>query len=60
MPTPNSYGPAFNSNGGGWYVVERTNSYIKVWFWPRNDARVPADVRNGASSVNTDSYVSGD
>ncbi|KAL0949940.1 hypothetical protein HGRIS_009965 [Hohenbuehelia grisea] len=56
VPSGNSYGPAFNANGGGWYAVERTNSFIKVWFWARNDGSVPSAVRSGASSVNTDSW----
>ncbi|KAK7047373.1 hypothetical protein VNI00_006604 [Paramarasmius palmivorus] len=56
LPQANSYGPPFNANGGGWYAVERTDSFIKVWFWARNDAAVPADVRNSATSVNTDSW----
>ncbi|KAF9469590.1 laminarinase [Collybia nuda] len=51
-----SYGPTFNNNGGGWYVVERNNNFIKVWFWARNDGSVPSDVKNGASSVNTDAW----
>ncbi|KAI0072358.1 putative laminarinase [Panus rudis PR-1116 ss-1] len=55
-PTANSYGPAFNANGGGWYAMERTNTFIKVWFWPRNAGNVPSDVRNGGSSVNTDNW----
>ena len=52
----NSYGPPFNNNGGGWYAMERNNDFIKVWFWPRN-SNPPDDVRNGASSVNTDNWV---
>ncbi|KAK7036466.1 hypothetical protein VNI00_011663 [Paramarasmius palmivorus] len=56
LPQWNSYGPAFNSNGGGWYAVERNNDFIKVWFWARNDGSVPGDVRNGASNVNTDGW----
>ncbi|KAI0314134.1 hypothetical protein OF83DRAFT_1138228 [Amylostereum chailletii] len=52
----NSYGPAFNSNGGGWYAMERTNTFIKVWFWPRNSGSVPSDVSGGASSINTDNW----
>ena len=54
--TANSYGPPFNNNGGGWYAMERNNDFIKMWFWPRN-GNPPADVRNGASSVNTDNWV---
>ncbi|QRV78202.1 glycoside hydrolase family 16 protein [Ceratobasidium sp. AG-Ba] len=52
-PDGNSYGPSFNSAGGGWYVMERTSSFIKIWFWPRNSGNVPASVKNGASQVDT-------
>ncbi|KAG5643758.1 hypothetical protein DXG03_009693 [Asterophora parasitica] len=41
----------------GAYVVERNNDFIKMRFWARNDESVPADVKNGASSVNTDNWV---
>lgn len=41
---------------GGWYVMERTTTYIKVWFWPRNSLDVPASVRNGAGSVETSGF----
>ncbi|KAH6901272.1 endo-beta-glucanase [Coprinopsis sp. MPI-PUGE-AT-0042] len=51
-----SFGPSFNSNGGGWFAMERANNYIKVWFWPRNSGSVPSDVRNGNSQVNPDSW----
>jgi hypothetical protein len=40
------------------YAVERTDSFIKVWFWARKDGLVPADVANGSSSVDTDNWVS--
>ncbi|EJD04695.1 glycoside hydrolase family 16 protein [Fomitiporia mediterranea MF3/22] len=52
----NSYGPPFDSNGGGWYAMERTSSHINVYFWPRNDGSVPSDVRNGASTINTGNW----
>ncbi|KAF8319716.1 hypothetical protein DL93DRAFT_110943 [Clavulina sp. PMI_390] len=52
----NSYGPSFNNNGGGWYAMERTSTYIKVWFWPRNSANVPAGVKNGGSNLNTANF----
>ncbi|KAF8761258.1 glycoside hydrolase family 16 protein [Rhizoctonia solani] len=55
-PVANSYGPAFNSVGGGWYAMERTSTYIKVWFWPRNSGAVPSQVRNGASSIDTSTW----
>jgi hypothetical protein len=53
----NSFGPSFNNNGGGWFAMERNNNFIKVWFWPRNSGSVPSDLRNGAQTVNTDSWV---
>ncbi|KAJ3509319.1 hypothetical protein NLJ89_g5285 [Agrocybe chaxingu] len=56
FPTGNSYGPPFNNNGGGWYVIERTPTYIKVWFWARNDGSVPAEVRNGLGQVNPNNW----
>ncbi|PIL27899.1 hypothetical protein GSI_10021 [Ganoderma sinense ZZ0214-1] len=52
----NSYGLAFNNNGGGFYAMERTNSGVKVWFWPRNSKSIPSDVAKGSSSVNTDKW----
>ncbi|KAL0579258.1 hypothetical protein V5O48_002762 [Marasmius crinis-equi] len=51
-----SYGPSFNTNGGGWYAMERTNSGIKIWFWSRNDGNIPGEVKNGATSINTDNW----
>ncbi|KAG6908252.1 hypothetical protein DXG01_005586 [Tephrocybe rancida] len=51
-----SYGPSLNSNGGGWFAMERTSSFIKVWFWSRSATNVPSDVKNGATSVNTDNW----
>ncbi|KAF8270879.1 2 beta-glucan [Lactarius quietus] len=43
---PNSYGPAFNYNGGGWCVISLFASNI------------PSDVLNGASSIDTDKWGS--
>ncbi|KAG2017370.1 glycosyl hydrolase family 16 [Coprinopsis cinerea AmutBmut pab1-1] len=56
FPSSNSYGPEFNRNGGGWYAMERTDAFIKVWFWPRNSGSVPEDVRHGRGQINTDSW----
>ncbi|KDQ21503.1 glycoside hydrolase family 16 protein [Botryobasidium botryosum FD-172 SS1] len=50
-----NYGTNFNSEGGGWYAMQKAGDGISVWFWPRN-GRVPNDVRNGQSSVNTDAW----
>ncbi|KAI0260897.1 2 beta-glucan [Gloeopeniophorella convolvens] len=52
----NSYGPSFNSNGGGWYAMERTPQFVKVWFWSRNSKSVPNEVMNGAGSINSDNW----
>ncbi|TFK35124.1 glycoside hydrolase family 16 protein [Crucibulum laeve] len=53
---PLSYGPQFNRNGGGWYAMERTPFYVKVWFWTREDIFVPHDVKHGGSHINTGSW----
>ncbi|KAF8650900.1 hypothetical protein AX16_005047 [Volvariella volvacea WC 439] len=56
MNDARSYGPSFNANGGGWFGVERTNNYIKVWFWPRNAGNIPSEVSSGATNVNPDNW----
>jgi len=48
-----SFGPIFNSHGGGWFAMERTSSGIRVWFWARDAGTVPSDVKAGGSSVST-------
>ncbi|TDL28057.1 hypothetical protein BD410DRAFT_894166 [Rickenella mellea] len=49
---PGSYGSQFNIMGGGWYVMQRTaQDGISVYFWSRNDARVPAVVKYGAPLI---------
>ena len=57
VTAPNSYGPAFNNAGGGFYAMERTNSFIKVWFWSRSAGNIPSDILNGATTINTDNWV---
>lgn len=52
----NSFGPRFNNIGGGWYAMERTLHYIKVWFWERDDPFVPLDVSSGAWIIDTDNW----
>ncbi|KAI0757797.1 laminarinase [Daedaleopsis nitida] len=52
----NGYGPAFNAAGGGFYAMERTDAFVKVWFWSRGDPDIPQDVLNGASDINTDNW----
>ncbi|KAI9828443.1 MAG: hypothetical protein M1832_002871 [Thelocarpon impressellum] len=39
---PDTFGPAFNANGGGVYATELRAAGIRVWFFPR--ASIPADV----------------
>jgi hypothetical protein len=53
-----SFGPSFNANGGGWYAMERSPSEVKVWFWSRAASNVPSDVKNGATTINTNGWVS--
>jgi len=55
-PYTSSYGPVFNSNGGGYYAMERTSQFIRVWFWARNQDGIPSDITGGVSSVNTDDW----
>jgi hypothetical protein len=57
FPQPESYGPAFNGAGGGWYAIERSPSHIKVWFWTRNDPTVPQQVKFGGEAANPDEWV---
>jgi hypothetical protein len=49
--SPSSIGPNFNQAGGGWYAVQRTESFIKVWQWNRDDSSVPDDVKKSLGSV---------
>jgi hypothetical protein len=39
------------------YATEHPNSFISVWFRARDDPAVPADVKAGGGSVDTDSWV---
>jgi len=54
--SPESIGPGFNRAGGGWYAVERTETFIKVWFWGRNDPGVPVDVKDSLGSVSPSTW----
>ncbi|KAF8970935.1 glycoside hydrolase family 16 protein [Flammula alnicola] len=56
FPTTTSYGPSLNSVGGGWYAIERSSTYIKVWFWARNDGSVPAEVQNPGQQTNPNNW----
>ncbi|KAI0032170.1 2 beta-glucanase [Vararia minispora EC-137] len=52
----NSYGHEFNLIQGGFYAMERTTTEVKIWFWPRTASNIPSDVKNGASSINTNGW----
>ncbi|KAF9061344.1 endo-beta-glucanase [Rhodocollybia butyracea] len=52
----NTFGPNFNSAGGGWFAMERTSEFISIWFWPRDSTTVTPDVKDGQSSVNTGNW----
>ena len=55
-PTPEqkSHGP---TRGNCRYALERTDSFIKVWFWGRDSSDTPAEVANGTGSIDTDNWV---
>jgi len=46
-----------NTNEFGRYVIERSPTYMKVWFWSRSDPSVPGEVANGGQYVNPDTWV---
>ncbi|KAI0026674.1 endo-beta-glucanase [Vararia minispora EC-137] len=50
-----SFGATFNNGGGGFYALERTASFVKIWFWARGSG-IPSDVLNGAGTVDTDNW----
>lgn len=52
----NSFGPNFNGIGGGWYVIERTSTFINIYFWERGSSSVPNDVQHPGTSVNTNDW----
>ncbi|TEB24537.1 hypothetical protein FA13DRAFT_1739094 [Coprinellus micaceus] len=56
MRDARSYGTPFNKAGGGYYAVERASNHIKVWFWTRSAANVPASVKSGAKTVDPDTW----
>ena len=39
------------------YALERTDTFIKVWFWGRDSSDTPAEVANGTGSIDTDNWV---
>ena len=49
---PSPAWPLFRTKSWARYAVERTDDYIKVWFWSRYDLAVPNEIRKGAGAVN--------
>ncbi len=39
------------------YAVERTDTFIKIWFWARNNNNIPADIPGENANINTDAWV---
>ncbi|KAF8434387.1 glycoside hydrolase family 16 protein [Boletus edulis BED1] len=56
VKSANSFGPSFNAAGGGWYAIERTPSFIKVFFWSRHDPTTPKDVSSPGPNINTGNW----
>ncbi|KAG5636450.1 hypothetical protein H0H81_007992 [Sphagnurus paluster] len=53
---PLSFGPPFNTAGGGWFVMERTPQFFKVWFWTRDSTNVPFEVKFGSPDIDTSKW----
>jgi len=47
IASPNSYGAPFNAGGGGIFVMEWTQSFIRMFFFPRG-GRIPADINTAS------------
>ncbi|PIL26819.1 hypothetical protein GSI_11080 [Ganoderma sinense ZZ0214-1] len=55
-PRATSFGPSFNAIGGGWYAMERSGTYIKIWHWQRDDTNLPMDIRIGSPLIDTSNW----
>ncbi|KAG9030750.1 hypothetical protein FRB95_003596 [Tulasnella sp. JGI-2019a] len=40
-----------HKEGGGVHVMERTDRWVKIWFWPRNDPSLPYEIQNAIDSA---------
>ncbi|KAF8432245.1 glycoside hydrolase family 16 protein [Boletus edulis BED1] len=52
----NSFGHNFNFNGGGWYAVDRSPTYIAIYFWERGSTSVPSEVEYPVDKVDTSTW----
>lgn len=50
--TPNSFGDAFNSNGGGVWAMQFDVSGVFIWFWQRNE--IPTSISSASSTSGLD------
>ncbi|KAK4230934.1 glycoside hydrolase [Podospora fimiseda] len=50
-----TYGIGFNSGGGGYYIMEWTESFISVWFVPRSNAETVTKLLNTIDTSNSSS-----
>ncbi|CAK7245371.1 MAG: hypothetical protein STHCBS139747_006951 [Sporothrix thermara] len=49
----NAYGPAFNANGGGVYVMEMTSEAISVWFFARGSSQAASLAGNASPDTSS-------
>ena len=49
--SPATFGPVFNSNGGGVYATELRSAGIRTWFFPRSS--IPSDITSGSPDPST-------
>jgi len=47
-----SYGTTFNMNGGGYFAMVRSRTLgVKIYFWSRNSADIPPEIRKSRSGI---------
>ena len=54
LHNPNFFFPSFMVHR---YAMERTPTYIKIWFWPRTSNNVPSDISSGLSTISPEEWV---
>ena len=51
-----TYGTEFNKAGGGVYAMEWTESFISVWFFPRNSTGISAFTSNATQTLDPSTF----